>query len=184
MNPVTVGMKVAGATVQQVGRRLSSSHVNSSSYRVGRVIGSVTGTAPSSGLQQKQTARKTTNGVSIDEFTRQVASSPRRTKSSMALEIEEDYMSEEPTILAAVNATYDQSVREPFPSIVIGTERLIEPQGSFAEAQAQVSYNITRIKYLYLLCCPCRISFNANHLNQSSVNFTLRFSFHSLFSNK
>jgi len=137
MNPVTVGMKVAGVTVQQVGRRLSSSHVNSSSYRVGRVIGSVTGTAPSSGLQQKQTARKTTNGVSIDEFTRQVASSPRRTKSSMALEIEEDYMSEEPTILAAVNATYDQSVREPFPSIVIGTERLIEPQGSFAEAQAQ-----------------------------------------------
>eukprot|EP00536_Pseudo-nitzschia_multiseries_P000799 jgi/Psemu1/179574/e_gw1.10.138.1 len=35
------------------------------------------------------------------------------------------------------NATYDQSVREPFPSIVLGPEKFIEPQGSFAEAQAQ-----------------------------------------------
>jgi len=137
MNPVTVGMKVAGATVHQVGRRLSSSHSNSSSCRVGRVVGSVTGTSPSSVLQQKKTTRTNTTRVYLDQFTRQVASSPRRTNSSMAVEIEEDFMSEETTTYAAVNATYDQSVREPFPSIVIGSERSIEPQGSFAEAQAQ-----------------------------------------------
>jgi hypothetical protein len=36
-------------------------------------------------------------------------------------------------------AAYDQSITSAFPSIVIGPDRAIEPQGSFAEAQAQVS---------------------------------------------
>ena len=39
---------------------------------------------------------------------------------------------------ALANATYNQSVREPFPSIVLGPERSVKPQGSFAEAQAEV----------------------------------------------
>jgi hypothetical protein len=38
---------------------------------------------------------------------------------------------------SAATSTYDQSV-DVFPSIVIGPDRSIEPQGSFAEAQAQV----------------------------------------------
>lgn len=38
---------------------------------------------------------------------------------------------------AAATAAYDQSV-ETFPSIVIGPNKTIVPQGSFAEAQAQV----------------------------------------------
>jgi hypothetical protein len=38
---------------------------------------------------------------------------------------------------STATATYDQSV-DSFPSIVIGPDRSIEPQGSFAEAQAQV----------------------------------------------
>ena len=38
---------------------------------------------------------------------------------------------------ATATATYDQSV-DAFPSILIGPDRSIEPQGSFAEAQAQV----------------------------------------------
>jgi hypothetical protein len=42
--------------------------------------------------------------------------------------------------MATATATYDQSVGA-FPSIVIGPDRTIEPQGSFAEAQAQVCTN-------------------------------------------
>ena len=38
---------------------------------------------------------------------------------------------------STATATYDQTV-ETFPSIVIGPDRAIEPQGSFAESQAQV----------------------------------------------
>lgn len=37
----------------------------------------------------------------------------------------------------AATSTYDQSI-DTFPSIIIGPDRSIEPQGSFAEAQAQV----------------------------------------------
>jgi hypothetical protein len=40
---------------------------------------------------------------------------------------------------APATAAYDLSV-ESFPSIVIGPDRAISPQGSFAEAQAQVGY--------------------------------------------
>jgi hypothetical protein len=39
---------------------------------------------------------------------------------------------------SAATAAYDQSIQKAFPSIVIGPDRAIEPQGSFAEAQAQV----------------------------------------------
>ena len=38
----------------------------------------------------------------------------------------------------AASAAYDQSV-DTFPSLIIGANGNIEPQGSFAEAQAQVS---------------------------------------------
>lgn len=37
-----------------------------------------------------------------------------------------------------VTAAFDHSIHQPFPSIVIGPKRSIEPQGSFAEAQARV----------------------------------------------
>lgn len=40
---------------------------------------------------------------------------------------------------STATATYDQSITSAFPSLVIGPDRAIEPQGSFAEAQAQVS---------------------------------------------
>lgn len=40
---------------------------------------------------------------------------------------------------APATASYDLSV-DSFPSIVIGPDRVITPQGSFAEAQAQVGY--------------------------------------------
>lgn len=39
---------------------------------------------------------------------------------------------------AAATAAYDQSV-DVFPSLIIGANGSIAPQGSFAEAQAQVS---------------------------------------------
>jgi hypothetical protein len=42
------------------------------------------------------------------------------------------------TMAAAASAAFDQSIHQPFPSIVIGPQKLIQPQGSFAEAQAQV----------------------------------------------
>jgi hypothetical protein len=41
-------------------------------------------------------------------------------------------------------AAYDTSV-EAFPSIVIGPDRSIEPQGSFAEAQAQVRFGLSML---------------------------------------
>ena len=39
----------------------------------------------------------------------------------------------------AATAAYDQSV-DVFPSLIIGANGSIDPQGSFAEAQAQVSW--------------------------------------------
>ena len=50
------------------------------------------------------------------------------------------------TAIPPVTAAHDQSVHQPFPSIVIGPERSIEPQGSFAEAQAQVRIKATIAK--------------------------------------
>ena len=44
----------------------------------------------------------------------------------------------------AATATYDQSV-DAFPSIVIGPDRSIEPQGSFAESQAEVCLNLNSL---------------------------------------
>eukprot|EP00980_Cylindrotheca_fusiformis_P019825 scaffold6966_cov112-Cylindrotheca_fusiformis.AAC.3 len=38
---------------------------------------------------------------------------------------------------SVATAAYDQSIQTSFPSLVIGPDRAIEPQGSFAEAQAQ-----------------------------------------------
>jgi hypothetical protein len=148
MNPVTIVTKVAVAT----GRRLSSSYAkssgSSSSSTIGRVVGSV-GTVPSSffsSLRQKQTADTTgTLSSPLNQLIRQVApgaAAQRRTKSSLAVDIENEELSaSSSSVNATANATYDQSVREPFPSIVIGPERSIEPQGSFAEAQAQVRHN-------------------------------------------
>ena len=45
------------------------------------------------------------------------------------------------SLSSAATATYDQSV-ESFPSIVIGANGSIVPQGSFAETQAQVSCKV------------------------------------------
>ena len=39
---------------------------------------------------------------------------------------------------STATATYDQSITSAFPSLVIGPDRAIEPQGVFAEAQVQV----------------------------------------------
>ena len=43
------------------------------------------------------------------------------------------------TMSTAATAAYDQSV-DVFPSLIIGANGSIDPQGSFAEAQAQVSW--------------------------------------------
>lgn len=43
----------------------------------------------------------------------------------------------------AASAAYDQSI-ESFPSIVIGPNGTITPQGSFAEAQAEVRMHVMR----------------------------------------
>jgi hypothetical protein len=42
------------------------------------------------------------------------------------------------TTTTTATSTYNQSIHQPFPSIVIGPQNYIQPQGSFAEAQAQV----------------------------------------------
>lgn len=123
-------VKTAVATIQQVGRRFSSAYTSNSRNSVCRVVGSVGSVPPTLSQQQKQQASMTTR-TQLTRLTQQVvaaAAAQRREKSSMAI----DYDSEE-----TANATYDQSVREPFPSIVLGPEKSIEPQGSFAEAQAQ-----------------------------------------------
>jgi len=136
MNPAIIAANTAGATIKQVGRRLSSSYANNSRNGVGRVVGSV-GSVPSAPSQElKQTTMAT--GTPLAHLKHQLvavaAAAQRRTKSSMAVELDH---SEEPMATTTANATYDQSVREPFPSIVLGPERSVEPQGSFAEAQAQ-----------------------------------------------
>jgi hypothetical protein len=50
---------------------------------------------------------------------------------------------------SAATAAYGQSIQTAFPSIVIGPDRAIEPQGSFAEAQAQVCL----VMFCLFLCC-------------------------------
>jgi len=117
MNPVT---KTAISTIQQVGRNLSSSYAKKSKNGIGRVAEFI-GSAPSSNSQESKQHIP-------------MATSQSRTKSSMAIEYDEpgDSMA-----AALANATYNQSVREPFPSIVLGPEQSVKPQGSFAEAQAE-----------------------------------------------
>ena len=60
---------------------------------------------------------------------------------------------------STASATYDQSV-DSFPSIGIGPDRAIIPQGSFAEAQAQVSWfrNMSSVTL-------CRISIRRSRLH-------------------
>jgi len=128
--------KTAVATIQVVGRRLSSSYTNNSRNGIGRVA-KVIGSVPSSHSQEPKQAMTMATGSQLTQLIRQVtelATAQKRTKSSMAIEYDDI---DEPMAAAMANATYDQSVREPFPSIVLGPERSVKPQGSFAEAQAE-----------------------------------------------
>lgn len=129
MNPAA---KTAVATIQQVGRRFSSAYAANS---VGRVVGSVVSVPSSSLGEQKKPA--TIAATPLYRLTQQVvaaAAAQRRAKSTMAIEFDD---SEDVSSSMSANATYDQSIREPFPSIVLGPEKSVEAQGSFAEAQAQ-----------------------------------------------
>lgn len=136
MNPVT---KTAVATIQQVGRKISYSYANNSRNgvgigRVAELIGSVR-SIHSQEPKQPVTIATRTALAQLTEQVSELAKAQRRAKSSMAIEYDEP---EEAVAAAALaNATYDQSVREPFPSIVLGREGSVEPQGSFAEAQAE-----------------------------------------------
>jgi hypothetical protein len=137
MNPVT---KTAVATIQKVGRKLSYSYANNSRNgigigRVAELIGSVRSTH-SQEPKQQTTIASGTPLTQLSEQVSELAKAQRRTKSSLAIEYDEP--EEAVTAAALANATYDQSVREPFPSIVLGPGRSVEPQGSFAEAQAEV----------------------------------------------
>lgn len=118
MNPAT---KSAVATIQQVGRRFSSSYANNSRSSLGRVAEFLGSTNSAPRLPSSHQATE-------------LAMAQKRTKSSMAIEYDE---ADEAVAASLANATYDQSVREPFPSIVLGPERSVKPQGSFAEAQAE-----------------------------------------------
>ena len=53
------------------------------------------------------------------------------------------------TMSTAATAAYDQSV-DVFPSLIIGANGSIEPLGSFAEAQAQVSWQEIAFFFLFL----------------------------------
>jgi hypothetical protein len=135
MNPVA---KTAVATIQQVGRKISYSYANNSRNgagigRVAELIGSVR-SVHSQEPKKPMTIATRTALAQLTEQVSELAKAQRRTKSSMAIEYDEP----EEAVAALANATYDQSVREPFPSIVLGREGSVEPQGSFAEAQAEV----------------------------------------------
>jgi hypothetical protein len=56
---------------------------------------------------------------------------PQNTATALSAQIQQRQQS------TVATSTYETRV-EAFPSIVIGPDRSIEPQGSFAEAQAQV----------------------------------------------
>lgn len=60
---------------------------------------------------------------------------PQNTATALNVQIQQRQQS------TVATSTYETSV-EAFPSIVIGPDRSIEPQGSFAEAQAQVGCRI------------------------------------------
>ena len=128
MNPVS---KTAVATIHQVGRRLSSSYANGSRNGMGRVADLI-GSVRSNQSEETKKQIVATKGSLISHSSHPIIQ--RRTKSSMAIAYDEPQVAES----VPANATYDQSVREPFPSIVLGPERSVMPQGSFAEAQAEV----------------------------------------------
>lgn len=119
MNPAA---KTVVATIQQAGRRLSSSYAKNSIGRVSEIIGSVS--------TSSQESKRQSTSTPFSQLTDHLVVKPvvqRRKKSSIAVEFDD----------SDANASYDQSIREPFPSIVLGPEKSVEPQGSFAEAQAQ-----------------------------------------------
>ena len=122
---------MAAATIQQFGRRLASSYVNNDKTGVVRVA-SLIGSIPSN--SSKDPVSGSPPGQ-LSERATELAKAQKRGKSSMAIEYDEPDKS---LAAALANATYDQSIREPFPSIVLGPEQSVEPQGSFAEAQAEV----------------------------------------------
>lgn len=132
MNPAS---KTAAATIHQVGRRLSSSFAaNSSRNGIGRVADLIGSVRSNHSEEAKKQILAATTGSSLVQSSQQIiqlASTQRRSKSSMAMAYDEVAES------APATATYDQSVREPFPSIVLGPDKAVEPQGSFAEAQAE-----------------------------------------------
>ena len=133
MNPAS---KTAVATMNQIGRRLSSSYAYSSRSGLGRVADLI-GSVRSNHSEETKKQMLTTTGAPLAQSSHQIiqgATAQTRTKSSMAIAYDEPQVQE----AAPANAMYDQSVREPFPSIVLGPEKSVEPQGSFAEAQAEV----------------------------------------------
>mmetsp|Transcript_10817 Transcript_10817/g.31484 ORF Transcript_10817/g.31484 Transcript_10817/m.31484 type:complete len:631 (+) Transcript_10817:276-2168(+) len=128
-------VKTAVTTLQQVGRRLSSTY--STQSRNGMCgVGSTLSVASTSSQPRKHESSMATT-PHLSRLTQQLmtaVAAQRRLKSTMAIEFDE---AEKMVTTTTANATYDQSVREPFPSIILGPEKSIEPQGSFAEAQAQ-----------------------------------------------
>lgn len=146
MNPAT---KSAVATIQQVGRRFSSSYANNSRSSLGRVAEFLGSTNSAPRLPSSHQATE-------------LAMAQKRTKSSMAIEYDE---ADEAVAASLANATYDQSVREPFPSIVLGPERSVKPQGSFAEAQAEVREKRG--------ICICTCTKNRKQTLSSALRFVL-----------
>eukprot|EP00531_Pseudo-nitzschia_arenysensis_P014708 CAMPEP_0116115630 /NCGR_PEP_ID=MMETSP0329-20121206/608_1 /TAXON_ID=697910 /ORGANISM="Pseudo-nitzschia arenysensis, Strain B593" /LENGTH=620 /DNA_ID=CAMNT_0003609073 /DNA_START=250 /DNA_END=2110 /DNA_ORIENTATION=- len=120
--------------MNQVGRRLSSSYANNSRNGMGR-IADLIGAVRSNQSEETKVQLRSTTGIPSTQSPNQIinlATTQKRAKSSMAIEYDEPQ-----GVAAPANATYDQSVREPFPSIVLGPDKSVEPQGSFAEAQAE-----------------------------------------------
>ena len=133
-------VKTAVATMQQVGRRFSSA-CSSNNNNIGICrVGSFCSVPSSPSQQLKKQQTSMTTRTKLARLTQQVvatAATQTRSKSSMAMNYDQ---SGNLATATTANATFDQSVREPFPSIVLGPEKSIEPKGPFAEAQAQVSH--------------------------------------------
>lgn len=129
-------IKTAVATTHQVGKRLSSSYAKNGTNGIQRVADFI-GSVPSTNCQKRNQQLTMATGPSHTHLSRNGTGSvtaQRRRKSSLAIKYDEP---DESLAAALANATYDQSVREPFPSIVLGPEQSVTPQGSFAEAQAE-----------------------------------------------
>jgi len=129
-------IKTAVATTHQVGKRLSSSYAKNGTNGIQRVADFIS-SVPSTNCQKRNQQLTMATGPSHTHLSRKGMGSvtaQRRRKSSLAIKYDEP---DESLAAALANATYDQSVREPFPSIVLGPEQSVKPQGSFAEAQAE-----------------------------------------------